>query len=283
MPPAGQQIASPYDPEARYATKRSVDWVGYKVHLTETCDREWPCLITHVETTIATVPDDQGVAPIHQALAAKDLLPADHLLDAGYTTARNLAESAAIYQVDLQGPIAEDASWQGRAGKGFAKQDFRVDWENRQVTCPAGVVSRSWTSHASTPKDYAFVVHWAKRDCRDCAYRSHCTKRGKEQPRELLLKPQAEEMAMQTARQRQSTASFEAQYALRAGVESTHAQGIRRCDLRHARYRGLAKTKLQHVLTAAALNLVRVSAWLAETPRALTRRSSFARLQTSTA
>ncbi len=105
-----------YDPEARYATKRSVDWVGYTVHLTETCDPERPCLIPHVETTVATVLDDQVVTPIHQALAAKDLLPADHLLDAGYTTARNLAESTAIFQVDLQGPIAEDASWQGRTG-----------------------------------------------------------------------------------------------------------------------------------------------------------------------
>lgn len=283
LPPSSQQIASPYDPEARYATKRSVDWVGYKVHLTETCDAERPCLITHVETTVATVPDDQLVAPIHQALAAKDLLPANHLLDAGYTTARNLAESATIFQVDLQGPIAADASWQGRTSTGFAKHDFRVDWENRQVTCPAGVVSRSWTSNAKTPKEYAFVVHWAKRHCRDCAYRSHCTKRGNEQPRELLLKSQAEETALQTARQRQSTAAFAAEYAVRAGVESAHAQGIRRCDLRHARYRGLAKTKLQHVLTAAALNLVRVSAWLADTPRAATRRSPFARLQASTA
>ena len=283
LPPSSQQIASPYDPDARYSTKRSMEWVGYKVHLTETCDQERPCVITHVETTVATVPDDQVVAPIHRALADKHLLLADHLLDAGYTTARNLTESASTYQVNVLGPLAEDASWQARGGKGFAKQDFQIDWENHRAICPAGVASRSWTSNTRTTQDYAFVVHWAKRACRDCAYRSHCTKRANEQPRELFLKTQAEEAAIHAARTRQTTPSFQAQYQQRAGVESTHAQAIRRCDLRHARYRGLAKTRLQHLLTATALNLIRVGAWLADTPRAATRRSPFARLKAASA
>ncbi|WP_373463935.1 transposase [Streptomyces canus] len=49
-------------------------------------------------------------------------------------------------------------------------------------------------------------------------------------------------------------------YATRAGVESTIAQGVRRCGLHRSRYIGLDKTRLQHVLTAAALNLVRTDA-----------------------
>jgi hypothetical protein len=48
--------------------------------------------------------------------------------------------------------------------------------------------------------------------------------------------------------------------------------------LRRARYIGLAKTQLQHVVTAAAMNLVRLGAWLAGTPLARTRHSAFARL-----
>jgi Transposase DDE domain len=57
-------------------------------------------------------------------------------------------------------------------------------------------------------------------------------------------------------------------------VESLIAQAFRRSDLHHARYRGLAKTHLQHVLTALALNLVRVDAWLtgAATPGGWTSR-----------
>jgi len=35
-----------------------MDWVGYKVHFTETCDEDFPHLITHVETTQASIQDD---------------------------------------------------------------------------------------------------------------------------------------------------------------------------------------------------------------------------------
>ena len=55
---------------------------------------------------------------------------------------------------------------------------------------------------------------------------------------------------------------FKAPYALRAGVESSLSQGIRRFDLRRSRYLGLARTHLQQLLTATAMNVVRVIAWL---------------------
>ena len=83
---------------------------------------------------------------------------------------------------------------------------------------------------------------------------------------------------MELARQQQTTATFKAQYAARAGVEGTLSQGVRAFGLRRARYLGLARTHLQHVVTAVAINLVRVEAWLAERPRAQTRRSHFAAL-----
>jgi hypothetical protein len=49
-------------------------------------------------------------------------------------------------------------------------------------------------------------------------------------------------------------------------------------DLRRSRYIGLAKTHLQHVLTAAAMNLTRIAAWLGGTPLARTRQSAFTKL-----
>jgi transposase len=57
MPPASEHIDAPYDPEARYSAKRSMEWIGYKAHLTETCDDDTPHLLTHVETTVAQGPD----------------------------------------------------------------------------------------------------------------------------------------------------------------------------------------------------------------------------------
>ena len=55
-------------------------------------------------------------------------------------------------------------------------------------------------------------------------------------------------------------------YALRAGGESRLSQGMRCFDLRRSRYRGLARTYLQHLLTATAMNIVRVIAWLRGEP-----------------
>ena len=80
------------------------------------------------------------------------------------------------------------------------------------------------------------------------------------------------------ARQRQQTEAFKAEYARRAGVEGTHSQGVRVCGLRRSRYIGMAKTHLQHLLTAAALNFVRVAEWLADTPLAVTRKSPFLKM-----
>lgn len=49
-PPSSLMINSPYDLDAHYAKKRTTSWIGYKVHITETCEDDTPHLITHVET-----------------------------------------------------------------------------------------------------------------------------------------------------------------------------------------------------------------------------------------
>jgi transposase len=61
-------------------------------------------------------------------------------------------------------------------------------------------------------------------------------------------------------------------------VEGTLSQGVREFGLRRCRYIGLAKARLQHVATAAAINVNRISDWLGGVPRAATRTSRFARL-----
>ena len=38
LPPGHVRIASPYDTDARWAAKREQFWLGYKLHITETCD-----------------------------------------------------------------------------------------------------------------------------------------------------------------------------------------------------------------------------------------------------
>jgi len=96
LPPGHQRLASPYDTDARWGVKRDEFWLGYKLHITETCHDAPPCgcaqpgartpttrparasdghdrdcprlvfpnLITHVATTDATVTDNQMTEPI---------------------------------------------------------------------------------------------------------------------------------------------------------------------------------------------------------------------------
>lgn len=91
-------ISSPYDTDARFARKGATQWVGYKAHLTETCDDAAPRLITHIQTSVAPVPDGEATSDIHGTLADKDLLPDKHIVDAGYLDAELLARLATRLQ-----------------------------------------------------------------------------------------------------------------------------------------------------------------------------------------
>src|SRR5262245_50062724 len=84
LPPAAEGIEAPYDPDARYRHKRDTQWTGYTVHVSETCEPTAPHLLTHVHTTTAAVHEAQCTAPIHQALAEKNLLLSEQLVDAAY-------------------------------------------------------------------------------------------------------------------------------------------------------------------------------------------------------
>lgn len=280
LPSAAEQICSPYDPEARYSTKRDVAWIGYKAQLTETCDPacEGPHLITNVETTPATTPDDNMVAVVHASLERRGPLPGEHLVDKGYTDSRVLVDGPRRYGVTIVGPVAAATGWQARVVGGLTKAAFKVDWEREVVTCPAGKESISWLPNTWPENGMVFEARFGRRDCTPCALRPLCT-RAKREPRIIGLQAREHFEALQGARRHQETEAFRTSYAARAGIEGTHAQAIRRCGLRRCRYIGLAKTRLQHVLTAAAVNLVRVAEWFAGTPVAKTRCSRFAALQ----
>ena len=96
------------------------------------------------------------------------------------------------------------------------------------------------------------------------------------------MRPQLQHEALQFGRHRQQQPQFKERYKTRAGIEGTISQAVRAFDLRKTRYIGLAKTHLQHLATAAAVNLSRVVAWLSGVPKAKTRRSTFAALAPST-
>lgn len=136
-----------------------------------------------------------------------------------------------------------DPSWQAKAERGFAAADFTIDWENQRAICPQGKVSSNWQSACADYGMELFYIHFLKKDCSVCPAKTDCTT-AKSQRRTITINARPYHEAMQSARQRQKTEEFKAEYQKRSGIEGTISQGVRAFGLRKARYRGLAKTAL---------------------------------------
>lgn len=277
LPPNKLQIESPYDVDARNSSKREMNWTGYSMHLTETCDPILPNLIINVETSVATSADVDMTPVIHARLDQQDLLPEEHFVDTGYVNAQNLVDSKSNFNVDLVGKVPPGTSWQSTAQSGFEQNCFTIDWDLKRVDCPMGKQSKFWRATVDNNNNPLIKVEFDPKDCGVCSSRSQCT-RAKKLPRRLTLKPQELHLALRDARIRQETESFKQDYKTRAGVEGSIAQATGRYQLRRCRYIGLAKTLLQHVITATAINLSRMWDWWQGVPRSQTRVSRFAQL-----
>src|ERR1019366_2734778 len=79
--------------------------------------------------------------------------------------------------IALIGPLLADTSAQARAGHGYARADFTIDYDARTVTCPQGKTSTSWTPCTQRGKD-AIVATFSACDCGPCPARSLCTTAG---------------------------------------------------------------------------------------------------------
>lgn len=276
-PPSSLRIASPYDMEARVSSKRFITWTGYKVHMTETCNTESPSFITNAETRPSTETDHAATALIHQHLEQNSRLPAEHFVDAGYMSVDHLVRARDDHGIDLLGRVPEDTSWQARHA-GYVVQDFTVDWEQQVVTCPQSHISCSWTPAFARGGYPVVKVTFRGKDCQACPTLTRCSNNREKRRTLTLMAPQSQFEAQQTARQRQNTPEFKEVCQARAGVQGTISQAATALRARRSRYRGQAKTHLQHLATAAAINLLRASAWINKVPRSITRQSHFALL-----
>ena len=302
LPPGRTRLSSPYDLDTRWAAKGDdLAWNGYKVHLTETCDPpdptpaggdptggdpggrdpggQRPNIITGVATTDATVPDVAMTEPIHATLAERELLPAEHYLDSGYPSAALVLDSLHRWGVSLVTPLLADSSRQATQAAGYDRARFTIDFDTRQATCPQGQSSTCWNpvTQRGTP---AIVIKFPAATCRPCPARDQCTRSTHPQyGRQLTVPPREVHHAQLAARAAQDTPHWRADYARRAGVEGTIRQAVAVTGIRRARYRGLPKTRLEHVYSAVALNLIRLHAYWNGHPLDRTRTSHLTRLE----
>ncbi len=243
-----------------------------------------PHLITDVETTAGPVADSAVTPMVHRALTAKDLLSGIHIVDTGFVDAELLVVSRRDYGVDLLGPTRPNWRWQARAEQGFGVQHFQIDWEKKQAICPEGHTSMEWRPKTDVRGNAAVCIRFSARDCGKCPSRDLCFPSEKQPARRsITVRPQEQYVALHAAREREKTEEYAQEYARRAGIEGTLSRGVRTCGLRHSRYIGQAKVHLGNLLTAAAINFLRVSEWLVGTPRAQTRISPFVRLMAAPA
>jgi transposase len=290
VPPGRARIVSPYDLDARYSEKHGKSWLGYKAHFSETCSEAAdddpvtglppaPNLITGAATTHAAVPDAAMTTPARDMLDAAGLLPGEHAVDSGYTSA-DLLLAARARGITLPGPLLANVSPQARAGQ-YAAGTFTIDWDNRQVTCPQGATSIAWSPCTQKHGTQSIVVRFAPATCGACPARDLCTRSAT--GRQLSLRPREVHEAVVAARAGQATSHWKTRYNIRAGVEGTMRQATHVTGIRRARYLGLDKTRLEHNAAAAAINLIRLDAWRTGKPLDRTRTTHLQRLDFTSA
>jgi hypothetical protein len=144
--PNAERVVSPYETDARASRKRDTEWLGYKVHLTETCSEEEAVhLIVQAEVTAATVQDVELTMPLLPDLQTRNLVPEVRLVDSGYVSGQVLAEHAEL-GIELVGPLKQEGGWQHETGYG-------VSAILRGLAEAAGVLSESGTSHRTGALD----------------------------------------------------------------------------------------------------------------------------------
>jgi transposase len=257
-----QTLQTPHDPDVRWSCKRGEGWRGFKLQVTETVEEDLPRVITDVHTHSACGNDSQQLSGIHERLQERGLLPQTHLADTTYISGENMAESEqrGVY---LLGPAYPDTSAQARLEGGVTQEQFEVDYERQQVRCPGGAVSKQWLLAREHGVVRGVQIAFDAKDCAGCALYSRCVMSKSMAPvgRRLLLVNHRERIMQR--RQEQRTPEFRQQYRKRSGVEASLSEGVRAHGLRRARYVGLVRVSVQHLLTAASINLKRVARWVA--------------------
>lgn len=261
-------IPSPHERDVRWSEKRGKEWIGYKLQVTETIDRvAGQTFLTDIEICAANEDDSEAVAGIQERLTARGVAPSEQIVDAGYVSGRNLAHSQRR-GIALIGP-----AWADTSGKpeGYRQQDFSIDWQQKRVTCPQGATSIAWFPRQDEKKEGIYIRFGVQ--CQDCPAKQDCApgKHG----RTLFLNAYYDHLM--ACRAQQETREFAKKLKQRSAVEGTLSMLVRKHGARRARYRGRKKTRLQYVLTGAAVNVKHLARALHH------RRQATARQQIATA
>jgi len=225
--------------------------------VTETCAEDGPIVITDVATMPAASVDTVALNGIHARLERRGLLPGEHLVDRGCTSLVQMERAGREHRVTLTGPLPCNRTRQHRVQEGYARDDY----DRREVTCPQSQVSKSWHGPYPTSSPDAaplIVARFTKGQCQPCPVRDTCNTSG---DGKRTVGSRRRELYDLQARNRanQQDPAWHKRYAVRSDVEGTVCELARGHGMRHRRYLGQPKAHLQHVLTAIAVIIERLS------------------------
>lgn len=266
---ASNRVQNPHEPEATYAVKgqgdKKKEHVGYKVQVAETVSEATLApgeptrnFIVGMVTHPAYQSDEAGAAKMEAEQAAMGLdKPPVQYVDGAYVSAQELARAAAEGR-ELIGPAPPvPDNNEGR----FTTEKFQIDVEQRQAICPAGKLNTQCSRLVEKLSGrVSFRFEWSTH-CADCPLRQQCVP-PKQKHRMIVVGEH--HSALQARRGEQQTQGFKQRMKHRNGIEGTQSELVRGHGLRHARYRGLVKVKLQNYFIGAACNVkrwIRREAW----------------------
>jgi hypothetical protein len=261
---ASDRVQNPHEPEATYAVKgqgeQKKEHVGYKIQVAETVSEATLApgeptrnFIAGVVTHPAYESDEAGAIKMEAEQAAMGLAkPPVQYVDGAYVSAQELARATAEGR-ELIGPAPPvPDNNEGR----FRTDQFQISVEERQAVCPAGKLNTQCSRLVEKQSQrVSFRFEWSTH-CADCPLRSQCVA-PKQKHRMIVVGEH--HSALQARRLEQQTQPFKQRMKHRNGIEGTQSELVRGHGLRHARYRGLVKVRLQNYLIGAACNVKR---WL---------------------
>jgi hypothetical protein len=253
-------VHNPHEPQAQWASKgmgkHKKEHVGYKVQVAESVviqplgpQEPTRAFVTGIATQPASASDEAGAEQMEQEQAAMGLdKPTELYVDGAYISGEKLAQAQGQGR-QLIGPAQAPPQRDGR----FSSQDFQVDVEQRQAVCPAGKPSAQCSRLEEQGDKVNYRFEWTYH-CTSCPLRSQCV--GKDQPHRTLLVGQYHS-PLQARRREQKTEEFKKKTRHRNAIEGTHSELKRAHGLGQARYRGLARVRLQNYFIGAACNAKR--------------------------
>ena len=139
-------------------------------------------------------------------------------------------------------------------GGRFTAESFAIEVEQRRAVCPAGKRNTQCSRlENQTTGQVTYRLEWGQ-DCQECPLRAQCI--GPEQAHRTLVVGE-HHTVLQARRKEQKTEAFVREMKHRNAIEGTQSELVRAHGLRRARYRGLAKARLQNYFAAAACNVKR--------------------------